>query len=64
MEMFNKPDDRWMRTEGEMEKCQSCKTGEGTEELHSCPYNSDIYEDDSECCNCCEDCVQECADDI
>lgn len=31
---------------------------------HTCPYKSDINDDDVTLCNCCEDCRQECADDI
>lgn len=43
--------------------CQRCG-GNGTEELHSCPYACDINDDDTPCCNCCEDCRYECAMDI
>lgn len=45
-------------------KCQSCGKNNGTDELHSCPYNADINNDDSPCCNCCSDCCHECAMDI
>ena len=45
-------------------KCQSCGKNNGTDELHSCPYNADINNDDSPCCNCCSDCCHECARDI
>jgi hypothetical protein len=42
-----------------------CKCGQpGTPELHSCPYQSDINDDDTEGCNCCPDCCHECAMDI
>ena len=33
-------------------------------EIHPCPYNSDVNNDDSDVCFCCEACQQECADDI
>lgn len=42
------------------EKCQSCGKKEATSELHSCPYASEINDDDSESCNCCPDCEYEC----
>ena len=45
-------------------KCQSCENLTGTSELHSCPYQADINNDDSEHCNCCNDCSHECAMDI
>lgn len=45
-------------------KCQGCNKMTGTEQLHSCPYASDIGNDDSEHCNCCPDCTHECAMDI
>jgi len=42
-----------------------CKCGAfATEEIHSCPYNEDINNDDSDCCYCCEGCQHECAMDI
>lgn len=43
-------------------QCLDCEN-EGTE-LHSCPYNAEINEDNSLVCNCCDDCAQECANDI
>lgn len=45
------------------EKCNRCKKNNG-KELHSCPYKSDIDDNDKELCNCCEDCEEECAMDI
>ena len=50
-----------------MRPCQGyhCKgKGEATAELHSCPYASEIHNDDSESCDCCEKCEHECAMDI
>ena len=45
-------------------KCQSCGKNEGTNDLHSCPYNSDINNNDTPCCNCCKECCHQCAMDI
>jgi hypothetical protein len=45
-------------------KCQSCERNNGTEELHECPYNADINNDDTPCCNCCDECCHECSMDI
>ena len=45
--------------------CDTCNSNKGTEFNHSCPYNSDINNDDSDdCCNCCDKCVNECCMDI
>lgn len=45
---------------------EMCKCGKNpeTEEIHSCPYNKDIYDDDSDYCFCCDTCMQECLHDI
>lgn len=32
--------------------------------LHTCPYASEIHEDDTTLCECCEMCSYECAMDI
>ena len=41
--------------------CDTCNSNKGTEFNHSCPYNSEINNDDSDdCCNCCDKCVNEC----
>jgi hypothetical protein len=44
--------------------CEKCNCKNGTVELHSCPYDCDIYGDHSENCNCCPTCTQDCCDDI
>jgi hypothetical protein len=31
---------------------------------HPCPYQSDVNDDEVFECTCCEDCAQECCDDI
>ena len=48
----------------ELELCQKCNRTLVEPGLHPCPYNSDIHDDDSDCCNCCASCSQECSDDI
>jgi len=46
------------------EHCNGCN-GKGSEESHSCPYESDINNNpDENYCNCCDNCQQECCDDI
>ena len=45
------------------ERCQRCETAQ-SELPHSCPFVSDIYDDPHSECNCCLDCVQDCANDI
>jgi hypothetical protein len=45
------------------EKCDRC--GKPSSGLHSCPYASEINDnDDPEYCNCCDDCTHECCMDI
>lgn len=46
------------------EKCKGCGVYNGTKELHPCPYYCEVYDDDTPRCNCCKDCVSDCADDI
>ena len=31
---------------------------------HPCPYQADVNDDDQFRCECCEECIDECADDI
>lgn len=45
-------------------KCQKCGTPIDSNELHPCPYNVDINDNSTPCCNCCPNCSQDCADDI
>ncbi len=42
-----------------------CKCGKNltSEEFHICPFKSDVWNDDSFMCNCCDECRQECSDD-
>lgn len=53
-----------MKTEDKLHNCKKCNSKEGTVELHSCPYDSDIHGDDTPTCNCCQYCVQQCCDDV
>lgn len=41
-----------------------CKCGRAGEEMHTCPYKSEINNDDETLCNCCAECAQQCAWDI
>lgn len=40
------------------------KNGHAQTELHKCPYKVDIEEDEAALCSCCDDCTNDCADDI
>lgn len=59
------------------EKCQSCggkdapqhsgRPGQRSlvaQEPHTCPYASEIHDDNEKLCNCCEACEYECCQDI
>lgn len=35
-----------------------------TDALHACPFQADVHNDPTPVCVCCDDCAQECADDI
>lgn len=43
-----------------------CKCGKEFDELplHTCPYQEDVNNDSEFTCNCCDECRQECCDDI
>lgn len=43
-----------------MEQCENCKSREGTEELHTCPYAEEINGDQESLCNCCAECQHNC----
>jgi hypothetical protein len=44
-------------------KCEGCGKA-APEEPHPCPFRQEIHGDDETLCNCCDDCVHECAMDI
>lgn len=49
----------------EEENEKVCKCGRESEGYHSCPYAEEINDDyDKRYCNCCEECMQQCMDDI
>jgi|GEM_PF-3580673 len=43
-----------------------CKCGVrlATKEQHACPFQADVHNDPAPCCDCCDECEQECCDDI
>jgi hypothetical protein len=45
----------------ELGKCQRCNNG--AQELHTCPYKTELY-NSSMACNCCLSCMHQCAQDI
>lgn len=45
------------------ERCPRCHENPATDD-HTCPYQSEINDDDETLCRCCEDCEYECAQDI
>lgn len=47
----------------EIEKCQRCRIAIACPK-HICPYKQDINDDSETLCNCCEECKEQCADDI
>lgn len=44
---------------GDLERCQNEAL-----EPHPCPFREEIYEDSKTLCRCCEECMNECCDDI
>jgi len=56
---------RYMEEEITYEEEYTCdKCGKPGSSPHSCPYQSDVNEDNNFLCNCCDDCMQNCLDDI
>lgn len=53
-----------------MEICGECVEWEttnkctGAKEFHPCPYKEEIYEDETTLCNCCEDRVTTCREEV
>jgi hypothetical protein len=45
-------------------KCGLCKCGDIGDPVHCCPYSQDIEGDYDYKCNCCKECVSNCASDI
>lgn len=43
--------------------CSKCHMGPA-QASHTCPYQREINDDDKTECDCCQDCMQECCDDI
>jgi hypothetical protein len=54
------PDDK----EEKISICQKCGEDTDSSELHSCPYQSEINDNEAAICNCCDKCRQECVWDI
>lgn len=44
-------------------KCIKCEDNDGTPK-HTCPYASDVNNDNESLCNCCDACTHQCAMDI
>jgi hypothetical protein len=51
-----------MDKEWDSSLCDGCEVNKGTE-LHECPYDQEIGKGNV-LCNCCEDCIEACKDDI
>lgn len=41
-----------------------CKCGKERKEDHTCPFAEEINNDNDSLCNCCKDCIRNCAMDI
>lgn len=47
-----------------MNHSENCTCDVESIELHPCPYQEDINENFEDYCNCCEECVYQCVQDI
>lgn len=41
-----------------------CKCGNVGQELHTCPFKTEILDDYTSLCNCCDKCEEECSYEI
>jgi len=46
------------------DKCQECEENRMQGVLHECPFKGDVYGDWETLCNCCEECMDICRQDI
>lgn len=46
-----------------MKLCEKCNKNPGNEP-HTCPYQEDVNDDYETLCNCCDECMHECSQDI
>lgn len=46
------------------EKCQRSNCDNNALENHICPFKAEIHEDTQTLCNCCEDCINRCREEI
>lgn len=49
---------------GKCGKCKNCKECANNKVLHTCPYQSDVNNDDEFMCSCCDNCTDDCAMEI
>lgn len=49
--------------EEEKKPCPQCQKNEALND-HVCPYAADVNNDEKSLCNCCEECMHQCAMDI
>lgn len=47
----------------ETKKCSVCKKNAAQEE-HTCPFREDVNDDHDSLCDCCDECEQNCCDNI
>lgn len=50
--------------ERDNDACENCRINKGTDELHTCPFSEEIWNNHEADCNCCDDCSYQCAMDI
>ena len=50
--------------EDEERQCERHGCKNLAEDMHSCPYKLELYDDRESKCNCCEHCSNECAWDV
>jgi hypothetical protein len=60
---MSEPEEKQENFLHELFMCSRCEKNL-SEYPHTCPFASDIYDDNETLCDCCDDCTQQCADDI
>jgi hypothetical protein len=61
---FIKIDEVKKEMKKEVEKVIGCNCAGATEDLHTCPFKTEIHDDHETLCDCCDYCQEQCRYEI